>query len=91
MSNEVKATAAAPQAKTPKAAKKTKKAEAKRIVVTLTKSTIAGTQEQIANVAALGLKRIRDSKVHYDTPIIRGMINKVTHLVSVQDYTGEDA
>ncbi|WP_407691070.1 50S ribosomal protein L30 [Rubrobacter marinus] len=34
---------------------------------------------------ALGLKRIRDSRVHGDTPQIRGMIQKVQHLVRVEE------
>ena len=38
-----------------------------------------------ANVAALGLKKIRSVVEHEDTPQIRGMINKVSHLVSVEE------
>ena len=53
--------------------------------VTLVKSTIGCTESQIANVAALGLKKIRDTKEHNDTPAIRGMIKKVSHLVKVED------
>ena len=36
-------------------------------------------------VRALGLRRIRDTVVHDDTPQIRGMINKVQHLVEVEE------
>jgi len=53
--------------------------------VTLIKSTIGCTESQIANVAALGLKKIRDVKEHNDTPAIRGMIKKVSHLVKVEE------
>lgn len=53
--------------------------------VTLVKSTIGCKKDQIANVAALGLKKIRDTKVHNDTPQIRGMIKKVSHLVKVEE------
>lgn len=53
--------------------------------VTLIKSTIDCKDNQIANVAALGLKKIRDTKVHNDTPQIRGMIKKVSHLVKVEE------
>ena len=53
--------------------------------VTLVKSTIGCKKDQIATVAALGLKKIRDVKEHNDTPQIRGMINKVTHLVKVEE------
>lgn len=62
-----------------------KKAPAKQIKVTLVKSTIGSTDPQKAVVTALGLKKIRQSKVHYDTPIIRGMINKVSHLLCVEE------
>jgi len=54
------------------------------IKVTLIKSTIGCIKGQKATVAALGLKKIRSSKIHKETPAILGMINKVSHLVSVE-------
>ncbi len=54
-----------------------------KIKVTLVKSTIGCKQDQIATVKALGLKKIRDEKIHEDNAQIKGMINKVSHLVSV--------
>lgn len=56
-----------------------------KINVKLIKSTIGCKQDQIATVAALGLRRIRDTKEHNDTPQIRGMIKKVSHLVEVEE------
>ena len=56
-----------------------------KIKVTLTKSVIGRKDDQIATVSALGLKKIRDVKEHKDTPQIRGMINKVSHLVEVEE------
>ena len=53
--------------------------------VKLVKSTIGCKKDQIATVKALGLRKIRDVKVHKDTPQIRGMINKVSHLVEVEE------
>lgn len=53
--------------------------------VTLTKSTIGSKKDQIDTVAALGLHKIRDEKVHNDTPQIRGMVKKVNHLVKVEE------
>ena len=53
--------------------------------VELVKSTIGCKKDQIATVAALGLKKIRDVKEHNDTPQIRGMINKVSHLLEVEE------
>ena len=55
-----------------------------KINVKLVKSTIGCKQDQIATVKALGLKKIRDEKIHDDNAQIKGMINKVIHLVSVE-------
>ena len=55
-----------------------------KIKVTLVKSTIGCKQDQIATVKALGLKKIRDEKIHEDSVQIKGMINKVCHLVKVE-------
>ena len=40
---------------------------------------------QRRTLRALGLRRIRDTVTHEDTPQIRGMINKVSHLVEVEE------
>ncbi|MEW6755979.1 MAG: 50S ribosomal protein L30, partial [Candidatus Latescibacterota bacterium] len=41
--------------------------------------------DQRATMAALGLRHIRHQVVHADTPQIRGMVAKVTHLVQVEE------
>ena len=56
-----------------------------KLKITLTKSVIGRKQDQIATVKALGLKKIRDVVEHEDTPQIRGMVNKVIHLLSVEE------
>ena len=56
-----------------------------KLKITLKKSVIGSKKDQIATVAALGLHKIRDEKVHEDTPQIRGMVNKVIHLLSVEE------
>jgi large subunit ribosomal protein L30 len=53
--------------------------------VTQLKSVIGSIENHKRTVRALGLKRIRDEKVHADTPQIRGMIHKVRHLVRVEE------
>ncbi|MBQ4160100.1 MAG: 50S ribosomal protein L30 [Clostridia bacterium] len=58
---------------------------AKELKITLVKSTIGRKDDQIATVAALGLKKIRSVVVKKDTPQIRGMINKVSHLIEVEE------
>ena len=53
--------------------------------VTQVRSVIGSKQDQKRTVRVLGLKRIRDSRVHEDTPQIRGMLHKVRHLVHVEE------
>ncbi|MCH5212903.1 MAG: 50S ribosomal protein L30 [Oscillospiraceae bacterium] len=56
-----------------------------KLKITLVKSTIGRKQDQIKTVEALGLKKIRSVVEKNDTPEIRGMIKKVTHLVTVEE------
>lgn len=56
-----------------------------KLKITLVKSTIGCKKNQIATVEALGLKKIRSVVEHEDTPQIRGMINRVSHLVEVSE------
>ena len=51
--------------------------------ITLTKGLVAKQKTQIKVVRALGLGKYGSSVIHADSPIIRGMIAKVSHLVSV--------
>jgi large subunit ribosomal protein L30 len=57
--------------------------------VTQVRSVIGSKQGHKRTVRALGLKRIRDSRVHEDTPQIRGMLHKVRHLVSYEEVEGQ--
>ncbi|MBQ3053995.1 MAG: 50S ribosomal protein L30 [Clostridia bacterium] len=56
-----------------------------QIEVKQVKSSIGCKKDQIATLKALGLKKIRDVKVHEDNAAIRGMVQKVVHLVEVRD------
>ncbi len=58
---------------------------AKQIKVTLKKSGIGYTERQKKTLLGLGLRKINNPKVLNDTPAIRGMVNKVSHLVVVED------
>lgn len=58
---------------------------AKQIKVTLVKSTIACLKNHKANVEALGLRKVGSSNTFEDTPVVRGMIKKVSHLVKVEE------
>ena len=60
-------------------------AKKKTVKVELVKSPIGYSKDQKATVEALGLRKLRAVVEHEDNPCIRGMINKVTHLVKVLD------
>jgi large subunit ribosomal protein L30 len=53
--------------------------------VTQVRSVVGSKQGHKRTVRALGLKRIRDVRVHEDTPQIRGMVRKVQHLVRAEE------
>ena len=41
--------------------------------------------DQAQTLRALGIKRLQDTVEHNDTPQIRGMIHKITHLLKVEE------
>ena len=55
--------------------------------ITQVKSAIGRRPEHRGTLRALGLKRIRHTVVHEDTPVIRGMVNKVAFLVEARPLT----
>ena len=56
-----------------------------KLKITLVKSTIGRKKDQIATVEALGLRKIRSVVEHEDNPQIRGMVTKISHLVTVEE------
>jgi large subunit ribosomal protein L30 len=56
-----------------------------KLRITYTKSSIGYNARQRATVQALGLRKLHQVVEHADTPVIRGMINKVSHLVRVEE------
>ncbi len=60
-----------------------KRKSAKKIRVTLIRSVIGHPKDQKDTVRALGLGKVNSSRVLPDTPSVRGMVNKVRHLVEV--------
>ena len=56
----------------------------KTITVTQVRSTIGFNKKQTDIIRSLGLRRIRHSVVVNDTPEMRGIIQKVRHLVTVE-------
>lgn len=61
------------------------KKQAKVIKVKWIKSAIGYSARQKNTVRALGLRRLGQTVEHEDTPVIRGMIDKVSHLVKVEE------
>jgi large subunit ribosomal protein L30 len=59
--------------------------EVKRIKVTLLKSHYGRVKGHSECVRGLGLRRIRHSVEVIDTPSVRGLINKVSYLVAVEE------
>lgn len=83
-----KAAAKKPAAKKAAPAKKTtakKKTAGKTIRVTQTGSPIGRQAYQRSTLIGLGLNKMHRSAELEDTPAVRGMINKVSHLVKVED------
>jgi len=58
-----------------------------QLKITLVKSPIGYAKDQKVTVQTLGLKKLQQSVVHNDTPQIRGMVNKVKHLVKVEEIS----
>ncbi len=56
-----------------------------KLKITLTRSLIGRPEDQRATVKALGLKKTNTFVVQEDTPVIRGMVRKVEHLVTVEE------
>ncbi|MBU4621188.1 50S ribosomal protein L30 [Bacillus sp. GG161] len=58
---------------------------ANKLEITLKRSVIGRPEDQRVTVRTLGLKKTNQTVVHADNAAIRGMINKVSHLVSVKE------
>ncbi len=56
-----------------------------KVRITWTKSAIGYNIKQKLTIRSLGLRRLQQSVEHQDTPVIRGMINKVSHLIRVEE------
>ncbi len=59
-----------------------------KLKITLQKSTIGALTNQKETVRSLGLRKIRQTVEKDDNPMIRGMIFRVKHLVSVEEIQG---
>jgi large subunit ribosomal protein L30 len=57
----------------------------KQLRITWVKSSIGYAQGQKATIRALGLRRLGQSVVRPDNPAVRGMVQKVIHLVEIDE------
>jgi large subunit ribosomal protein L30 len=57
----------------------------KTVTVKQVRSGLGRKKDQIATLKGLGLGKLNRTRTLEDTPAVRGMINKVKHLVQVQD------
>ncbi|MBM0067873.1 50S ribosomal protein L30 [Alkalicoccobacillus gibsonii] len=58
---------------------------AKQLEITLTRSLIGRPEDQRVTVNTLGLRKMHQTVVQRDNVAIRGMVNKVSHLVTVKE------
>lgn len=58
---------------------------AETITFTLAKSGIGSTKKIIATLTGLGLTKMNKTVTRKDTPELRGMLNKVSHLVRIEE------
>ncbi len=56
-----------------------------KIKITQVKSVIDRPKKQKATITALGLKKVNQTVEREDTPVIRGMVAAVSHLVTVEE------
>ena len=56
-----------------------------KLKITLTRSQIGRPEDQRATVKALGLKKTNSFVVQDDNAVIRGMVHKIQHLVTVEE------
>jgi large subunit ribosomal protein L30 len=61
----------------------------KVVRITLVKSPIGYSKRHKGTIRALGLRRMHQTVEHLDTPVLRGMLYKVSHLVEVDEVVEE--
>ena len=66
-------------------AKKKEQQVEKQLKITLVRSAIGFEKSQGETARALGLRKLHHSVTLKDIPSVRGMINKISHLVSVEE------
>jgi large subunit ribosomal protein L30 len=62
-----------------------------QLKITYKKSAIGYAKDQKDTVRSLGLRKLNQSVIHDDTPVIRGMVFKVRHLVAMEEVNDAPA
>ncbi len=57
----------------------------KKLRITYVKSSIGYSERHKATIRTLGLRKLNQSVVLEDTPVVRGMLAKVNHLVKIEE------
>ncbi len=57
----------------------------KTLRITMVRSPIGYTKDQKETARALGLRRMNQTVEHKDTPALRGMLNKIIHLLRIEE------
>lgn len=60
-----------------------------KLQITYTKSQVGYRSDQGHTIRSLGLRRLGETVLKPDTPDVRGMVRKVSHLVSVTEIEGD--
>ena len=56
-----------------------------KLEIKYTKSAIGYNKKQKATIEALGLRKLNQTVLHDDNDVIRGMVHKVSHLITVKE------
>lgn len=67
----------------------TQNASTGQVRITLVRSAIGRPQDQKNSVKSLGLNKVNQSVIRKDDPSIRGICNKISHLVTVEEIAAE--
>lgn len=65
---------------------KVAKKKTPKLKITQIKSEIGRTENQRRTLRSLGIRKLRQTVIHKDTPQIRGMINSISHLLEVEEF-----
>lgn len=67
----------------------TEQAARGQVRITLVRSAIGRPEDQKNSVKSLGLNKVNQSVIRNDDASIRGICNKISHLVTVEEFAGE--